>query len=85
MRISTWLPSNSQPFRWNFTQALNQLATATSGAPGFGLAQVTQALGKALIYDQTLSVNNNLACATCHDSLLGFHRRLEFFQCNYLG
>ena len=32
-----------------FNQALNQLATATSGAPGFGLAQVTQALGKALI------------------------------------
>ena len=44
----------------------NQLATATSGASQFGPAQVTQALGKALIYDQSLSVNNNLACATCH-------------------
>jgi hypothetical protein len=29
----------------SFNQALNQLATSTSGASGFGLAQVTQALG----------------------------------------
>jgi cytochrome c peroxidase len=64
----------------NFTQALNQLATATSGAPGFGLAQVTQALGKALIYDQTLSVNNNLACATCHEPYSGFTGGSSFFN-----
>src|SRR5467141_2903009 len=38
-----------------FKQAMNQLATATHpGASGFGPAQVTQALGKALIYDQSL-------------------------------
>ena len=64
----------------NFTQALNQLATATSGAAGFGLAQVTQALGKALIYDQTLSVNNNLACATCHEPYSGFTGGSSFFN-----
>jgi cytochrome c peroxidase len=63
-----------------FTQALNQLETATSGAPGFGLAQVTQALGKALIYDQTLSVNNNLACATCHIPYAGFTGGSSFFN-----
>src|SRR6202047_3794224 len=45
----------------NFTQALDQLTTAAPGS-----SQFTQALGKALIYDQSLSVNNNLACATCH-------------------
>src|SRR3984893_5393055 len=63
-----------------FTQALNQLATSTSGASGFGLAQVTQALGKALIYDQTLSVNNNLACATCHEPYSGFTGGSSFFN-----
>jgi cytochrome c peroxidase len=63
-----------------FQQALNQLETATSGAPGFGLAQVTQALGKALIYDQTLSVNNNLACATCHIPYAGFTGGSSFFN-----
>jgi cytochrome c peroxidase len=63
-----------------FNQALNQLETATSGAPGFGLAQVTQALGKALIYDQRLSVNNNLACATCHIPYAGFTGGSSFFN-----
>jgi len=63
-----------------FNQALNQLQTATSGAPGFGLAQVTQALGKALIYDQSLSVNNNLACATCHIPYAGFTGGSSFFN-----
>jgi cytochrome c peroxidase len=63
-----------------FNQALAQLQTATSGAPGFGLAQVTQALGKALIYDQTLSVNNNLACATCHIPYAGFTGGSSFFN-----
>jgi cytochrome c peroxidase len=64
----------------NFNQALNQLAIATSGAPQFGLAQVTQALGKALIYDQSLSVNNNLACATCHEPYSGFTGGSSFFN-----
>jgi cytochrome c peroxidase len=50
----------------NFTQALNQLATAQS------LAQTTQALGKALIYDPNLSVNNNLACSFCHSDYTSF-------------
>src|ERR1700693_3323993 len=63
-----------------YTQALAQLQTATSGASGFGLAQVTQALGKALIYDQTLSVNKNLACATCHIPYAGFTGGSSFFN-----
>jgi cytochrome c peroxidase len=64
----------------NFQDALNQLSTATSGSPRFGPAQVTQALGKALIYDQSLSVNNNLACATCHIPYAGFTGGSSFFN-----
>src|SRR5258705_528209 len=59
----------------NFTQALNQLATAKPGS-----SQFTQALGKALIYDQSLSVNNNLACATCHEPYSGFTGGSSFFN-----
>jgi cytochrome c peroxidase len=59
----------------NFAQALNQLATAAPGS-----SQFTQALGKALIYDQSLSVNNNLACATCHIDYSGFTGGSSFFN-----
>ncbi len=59
----------------NFNQALNQLNTATPGT-----SHVTQALGKALIYDLTLSVNNNLACATCHEPYSGFTGGSSFFN-----
>jgi cytochrome c peroxidase len=59
----------------NFNQALNQLATAAPGS-----SQFTQALGKALIYDQSLSVNNNLACATCHEPYSGFTGGSSFFN-----
>jgi cytochrome c peroxidase len=62
----------------NFTQALNQLATATA-TPG-DVAQVTQALGKALIYDMSLSVNNNLACSTCHVDYAGYTGGSSFFN-----
>ena len=41
---------------------------------------MTQALGKALIYDQSLSVNNNLACATCHIPYSGFTGGSSFFN-----
>ncbi len=58
-----------------FNQALNQLVTAAPGS-----SQFTQALGKALIYDQTLSVNNNLACATCHIPYAGFTGGSSFFN-----
>jgi cytochrome c peroxidase len=58
----------------NYTQALNQLTTAN------GPAQFTQALGKALIYDQNLSVNNNVACATCHIDTAGFTGGSSFFN-----
>ncbi|HEX4201771.1 MAG TPA: cytochrome c peroxidase, partial [Chthoniobacterales bacterium] len=58
----------------NFQQALNQLATSKD------LAHTTQALGKALIYDSTLSVNNNLACATCHADYSGFTGASSFFN-----
>ena len=51
----------------NFTSALNELATAAPGS-----SQLTRAIGKALIYDKTLSVNNNVACATCHLDFAGF-------------
>lgn len=57
-----------------FQQALNQLATSKD------LAHTTQALGKALIYDQSLSVNKNLACATCHEPYSGFTGGSSFFN-----
>jgi len=69
-----------QRIQMNFDQALNQLAAATSGSSQFGPAQVTQALGKALIYDQSLSVNQNLACATCHIDYSGFTGGSSFFN-----
>src|SRR6201993_2263301 len=59
----------------NFQQALNQLVTAAPGS-----SQFTRALGKALIYDQSLSVNNNLACATCHIPYAGFTGGSSFFN-----
>ena len=57
-----------------YNEALNQLATAD------GLAQTTQALGKALIYDANLSVNGSLACATCHIPYAGFSGGSSFFN-----
>src|SRR5258708_35205711 len=60
----------------NFTAALNLLATSASN----DLAARTQALGQALIYDQSLSVNGNLACATCHEPYSGFTGRSSFFN-----
>jgi hypothetical protein len=59
----------------NFDQALDQLAAANPDS-----SQVTQALGKALIYDKTLSVNKNLACATCHMAYSGFTGASSFFN-----
>jgi len=59
----------------NFNTALHQLETAAPGS-----SQFTQALGKALIYDQTLSVKNNLACATCHIPYAGFTGGSSFFN-----
>ena len=59
----------------NFNQALDRLAAATPGS-----SQVTQALGKALIYDKSLSVNKNLACATCHVDYSGFTGPSSFFN-----
>ena len=41
---------------------------------------MTQALGKALIYDKSLSVNKNLACATCHVGYSGFTGASSFFN-----
>jgi cytochrome c peroxidase len=64
-----------QDIQMNFNQALNQLQTATPGS-----SQVTQALGKALIYDSSLSVNNNLACATCHVDYSAFTGGSSFFN-----
>jgi len=74
------VPNILNDIQANFMQALDQLAVATSGAPGFGLAQVTQALGKALIYDQSLSVNGSTACATCHVDYAGFTGGSSFFN-----
>jgi cytochrome c peroxidase len=67
-----------QDIQMNFTQALNQLAVAVQ-TPG-DLAHLTQALGKALIYDMSLSVNQNLACATCHVDYAGFTGGSSFFN-----
>jgi cytochrome c peroxidase len=65
----------NQDIQMDYNQALDQLATATPGS-----SQVTQALGKALIYDKSLSVNKNLACATCHVDYSGFTGASSFFN-----
>jgi cytochrome c peroxidase len=65
----------NQDIQMNYNQALDQLVTATPGS-----SQVTQALGKALIYDKSLSVNKNLACATCHVDYSGFTGASSFFN-----
>ena len=59
----------------NFARALKQLEEADPGS-----SQFTQALGKALINDQSLSVNKNLACATCHTDYSGFTGGASFFN-----
>lgn len=64
-----------QRIETNYNQALQQLATVPPGSSKF-----TQALGKALIYDQSLSVNKNLACATCHIDYSGFTGGSSFFN-----
>src|SRR6267142_2068009 len=66
-----------QRIQLNYTNALKQLATTS---PGSSPAKFTQALGKALIYDQKLSVNKNLACATCHIDYSGFTGGSSFFN-----
>jgi cytochrome c peroxidase len=58
----------------NYTQSLNQLSTAN------GPAQFTQALGKALIYDSSLSVNGGTACAVCHVDYAGYTGGSSFFN-----
>jgi len=70
----------NQRIQTNFANALQQLAAAPPGS-----SKVTQALGKALIYDQNLSVNNtagnnNVACATCHIDYSGFTGASSFFN-----
>jgi len=65
----------NQRIATNFANALQQLAAAPPGS-----SKVTQALGKALIYDQKLSVNNNVACATCHIDYSGFTGASSFFN-----
>jgi cytochrome c peroxidase len=59
----------------NFNKALDQLKAAVPGS-----SQFTQALGRALIYDQSLSVNKNQACATCHIDYSGFTGGSSFFN-----
>lgn len=49
------IPMITQTLQNNFMQALDQLQTAMA-TPG-NLAETTRALGKALIFDMSLSVN----------------------------
>jgi cytochrome c peroxidase len=65
----------NQDIQMNYNRALDELATVPPGS-----SQVIQALGKALIYDQSLSVNKNLACATCHVDYTGFTGGSSFFN-----
>jgi cytochrome c peroxidase len=69
------VPLILQDIQMNFNQALDQLATAIPGS-----SQVTEALGKALIHDSSLSVNKNVACATCHLDYSGFTGGSSFFN-----
>jgi len=80
LKDMSWLPSvvglvTSNDILRDPRFPLHQLETAAPGS-----SQFTQALGKALIYDQSLSVNNNLACATCHEPYSGFTGGSSFFN-----
>ena len=37
----------------------------------------TEQLGKAIFFDQNLSMNSNQSCATCHDPAAGWTGRLS--------
>jgi cytochrome c peroxidase len=73
-----WIPFLLNDIQAQFNDALEKLAFWQTNAPGSSL--VTQYLGKALIYDQSLSVNNNLACATCHIEYSAFTGGSSFFN-----
>ena len=76
MRISTLL-SFSNP---NHSDGIQSSPEPVGYRQAPGSSQFTQALGKALIYDESLSVNNNLACATCHTPYSGFTGGSSFFN-----
>ena len=58
-----------------FTLALASavvLLLVVAGASAQGGLTPTEELGKALFFDQNLSVNNNQSCATCHALSVGW-------------
>ena len=42
------------------------------GSPARAGVLVNEQLGKAIFFDQNLSLNRNLACASCHGAAVGF-------------
>src|SRR5437867_343942 len=58
----------------NFAAALAQVPSAQD------LSSQLQVLGKLGLNDQSLSVNNNLACTFCHRPTAGFTNGSSFFN-----
>lgn len=48
------------------------LLVLVGAALAAGTLTPRQELGKAIFFDQDLSLNRNQSCATCHDSAVGF-------------
>ncbi len=68
------LLQNSKDARHVVTEnnAIEARALARFRQGGLTPTQAEQLLGKLIIYDQTLSVNRNQACASCHTKVNGF-------------
>jgi cytochrome c peroxidase len=60
--------------------AIGQDTVAKLAAGGLDQDALEMLLGKAMIYDRTLSVNSAVACATCHMPEVGFTGASELFN-----
>src|SRR5450759_1772872 len=52
--------------------AVGLLVVTFGVASAAGTLSPKEQLGKAIFFDQNLSLNRNLACASCHDAAVGF-------------
>ncbi|MEP0264701.1 cytochrome c peroxidase [Dokdonia sp.] len=56
----------------NLPDHFDDVATATNTPANNPITNEGAALGRVLFYDENLSINNTVSCATCHDQTRGF-------------
>lgn len=56
----------------NLPDHFNDVVNATNTPANNPITNEGAALGRVLFYDENLSVNNTVSCATCHDQTRGF-------------